>query len=76
MDGSTHAVVVGAKPKMPGARALIIAAIVVATLVASFAMGRLTARPDDGTPAGTGTSQVVPEATAGRPGHDGDVKRG
>ncbi|MGH2539385.1 MAG: hypothetical protein ACRDGK_02570 [Actinomycetota bacterium] len=76
MDGSTHAVVVATRPKMLGARALILAVIVVATLVASFAMGRLTARPDDGNPPSTGTSQVVPEARGGPPHHGGDVKRG
>jgi hypothetical protein len=76
MDGSTHSVVVGPRPKVLGARALMFAVLVVAMLFASFAIGRLTAQLDDGTPAGTGNSHVVTEVAPGRPGHDGDVKRG
>ena len=59
MDGSAHSVVVAPGPKMQNARSLIIGLIVVATLLASFTVGRLTARSDDGIPAGPGSSQLV-----------------
>lgn len=76
MDGSAHSVVVAPGPKMQNARALIIGLIVVATLFASFTVGRLTARSDDGTPAGPGSSQVVVNDAGGPPLRDGNVKRG
>ncbi len=76
MDGSSHSVVVAPVPKMQNARALIIGLIVVATLLASFTVGRLTARSDDGTPAGSGSSQVVVNDAGGPPLRDGNVKRG
>ena len=76
MDGSAHSVVVAPRPKMQSARALILSLIVVATLVASFTVGRLTALSDDGSPAGPGSSQVVRDDAGGPPRHEGDVKRG
>jgi hypothetical protein len=75
MDGSTHSVVFAPRPRLQGARALIIALIVVAIVVASFAFGRLSARSDDVDPTDTGTSQVVGD-DSGPPLRDGDVKRG
>jgi hypothetical protein len=74
MDGSTHSVVIASRPRLHGARALIIALIVV-TVVASFSFGRLSARSDDVGPTETGTSQVVGDGS-GPPLRDGDVKRG
>ncbi|HWC69722.1 MAG TPA: hypothetical protein VG993_01035 [Actinomycetota bacterium] len=75
MDGSTHSVVIASRPRLHGARALIIALIVVTTVVASFSFGRLSARSDDVGPTETGTSQVVGDGS-GPPLRDGDVKRG
>jgi hypothetical protein len=76
MDGSAHSVVVAPGPKMQTARPLIIGLIVIATLLASFMVGRLTARSGDGVPAGPGSSQVVVNDAGGPPLRDGDVKRG
>ncbi len=76
MDGSAHSVVVAPGPKMQNARALIIGLIVVATLLAGFTIGRLTARSDDRIPAGPGSSELVVNDAGGPPLRDGNVKRG
>lgn len=75
MDGSTYPVV-GPRPGLQGARALVVALILAGTFAASFAMGRLTAGWDDGNPTAPGTPQVAPYVAYDPPHGDGVVKQG
>lgn len=75
MSGSAHSVAITQRPRILGVRATILALVLAAALLASFAIGRASVPAKDTRPVDRVTPQTYD--LVGEPGHrHGDVKRG